>query len=184
MRRRVQYPTLHALQGYLEKLRVTRTVIDLSADAVEILKLFYKHALILKKPLSIGLSTSILADLLPIDASIITGYGEPFYNSSNFAEPMGNMLEICDHDFYLNFEHFSSIKAVFIAIQFKYLQLHLIAPCACAGIARAHEQGAAARRVPQQGEDAVRGGRECRADRKSTRLNSSHTDISRMPSSA
>ena len=92
-------------EKFCQENNIKPIIIDLSADAVEILKLFYKHALILKKPLSIGLSTSILADLLPIDASIITGYGEPFYNSSNFVEPMGNMLEICDHDFYLNFEY-------------------------------------------------------------------------------
>lgn len=51
----------------------------------------------------IGILPNIIADMLP-DSSIITGYGEPFYNSTSYDDPMGDHYEICDHDFYLETE--------------------------------------------------------------------------------
>lgn len=48
---------------------------------------------------TLGLLPIVLQDLLDNAACILTGYGEPFYNSNTYSEPMGTELEIADHDF-------------------------------------------------------------------------------------
>jgi hypothetical protein len=47
---------------------------------------------------------NLLAELLP-DAHLVTGLGDPLYISNDYHEPMGNVFEMFEHDFYLNIEY-------------------------------------------------------------------------------
>lgn len=52
-------------------------------------------------PFDRALLVNIVADLLPT-ASILTGYGDPVHVSSNYNEPVGEMVELTDHDYFLD----------------------------------------------------------------------------------
>ena len=60
----------------------------------------------LKVPIEESLIPNIVVELL-LDptAKMLTGYGEPFPNHKHFHQPLGNTMELSDHDYYLNLEY-------------------------------------------------------------------------------
>jgi hypothetical protein len=52
----------------------------------------------------VALVPNLIADTFP-NAHIVTGYGDPFHHSIEFSEPMGEVMEVSAHDFYLELEN-------------------------------------------------------------------------------
>ena len=67
----------------------------------EFLGKILQYALKNKTPAKIGYIPIILAETIGT-GKLITGFGEPFYNSESYQEPMGEMFEIAEHDYYLD----------------------------------------------------------------------------------
>jgi hypothetical protein len=60
-----------------------------------------KYAFQNKTPAKIGYIPVILTEIIG-QGKLITGFGEPFYNSTYYAEPHGNYFEVAEHDYYLD----------------------------------------------------------------------------------
>ena len=71
----------------------------------ELVKSLCSIAIKLKLPVNISLINNVFAKIISADAHILNGFGEPFYNSTTFSQPMGETLEIADHDFFMETEY-------------------------------------------------------------------------------
>ena len=81
-------------------------IYDFSNKAFEYFKLMLTSCFTLKKQWSVGYSSNIVMKLLnDPTANILTGAGDPFRESETFLEPMGDILKISEHDFYLDYEY-------------------------------------------------------------------------------
>ena len=94
--------TWYALK-FCDENRLEPKILNFPTDSL-ILAIF-KKATKLKVPVDESLVPSIILESIgDPTAKILTGYGEPF-NNSKYYEKMGSVLEISDHDFYLNLEY-------------------------------------------------------------------------------
>ncbi len=83
---------------------LTPVVIDFRTKSNKLLASVIRHARSIAVSPSIGFYPHILAEYIAPTARLITGLGEPFSNSNDYDVPLGNILEIEQHDFYLDIE--------------------------------------------------------------------------------
>jgi len=73
-----------------------------------------ENATVLKIPIDESIIPNIIVKLLSDPtANVLTGYGDSGHNSDRFSEPMGDVFEITDHEFYLNLEYGDSHPGAF-----------------------------------------------------------------------
>ena len=111
-----QEPECWHAYDWCEKHQIEPIVCTITKDTEqEFLEKILKYALQVKTPAKIGYIPIILAQTLPITGRLITGYGEPFYNSVSYSEPMGDVFEIAEHDYYMNLVYGSDHPGGFLS---------------------------------------------------------------------
>jgi hypothetical protein len=86
--------------------KLTPLVLDFAGKEkhIELVKMLIAHAHKHCLPFDRSLIVNVVATLLP-EAHIITGYGDPVHVSSTFYEPIGPLVELTDHDYFLDVEY-------------------------------------------------------------------------------
>jgi hypothetical protein len=95
---------------------LTPLVLDFSGKEkhTELVKMLIAHAHKHCLPFDRSLIVNIVADLLP-NACVLTGYGDPVHVSSTFYEPIGDLVELTDHDYFLDVVHGSKHPGAFFS---------------------------------------------------------------------
>lgn len=98
-----QEPECWYAYDWCEKHQIEPVVYTVTPDTEqEFLEKILRYAFKIKTPAKIGYIPIILTEIMPDTGKLLTGYGEPFYNSNFYSEPMGDVFEIAEHDYYMN----------------------------------------------------------------------------------
>ena len=96
--------------------KLTPLVLDFAGKEkhVTLVKMLIEKAHKYYLPFDRALVVSVIADLLP-NASVLTGNGDPVHVSTTFNEPVGNLVEITDHNYFLDVVHGSKHPGAFLS---------------------------------------------------------------------
>lgn len=86
---------------FCKQHNIVPLVFDYSTSIDQLIKLMLNHSLRLKSPLNLGFLPNAIADLIG-GGKLITGGGALLHNSKSYSEPLGDILEIEEHDYYFD----------------------------------------------------------------------------------
>lgn len=81
---------------------LTPIILDFRSSSNKLLVSVLRYAKSIAVTPTVGFYPHIITKHIDPSAHVITGFGEPFSNSNDYDIPLGNLLEVEEHDFYLD----------------------------------------------------------------------------------